>query len=65
MYGQREQKDRMARRPEKVTLTIPVELKRRARAKAILEGKNLSEVVRELLEKWVEKDPREEPEKED
>ena len=44
----------MAKRPEKVTLTIPVELKRKARAKAILEGKSLSQVVRELLEAWLE-----------
>ena len=43
----------MTKRPEKVTLTIPVELKRRARAKAILEGKSLSQVVRELLEAWL------------
>ena len=45
----------MVARPEKATLTIPVDLKRKARAKAILEGKSLSQVVRELLELWVEK----------
>jgi hypothetical protein len=43
----------MPKRPEKVTLTIPVDLKREARAKAILEGKNLSQVVRELLRLWI------------
>ena len=43
----------MTKRPEKATLTIPVDLKRKARAKAILEGKNLSQVVRELLELWI------------
>lgn len=45
---------RMIKRPEKATLTIPVDLRRKARAKAILEGKSLSEVVRELLEMYVE-----------
>ena len=44
----------MAKRPEKATLTIPVALRRKARAKAILEGKSLSEVVRGLLELYVE-----------
>ncbi len=43
----------MPKRPEKVTLTMPVDLKRKARAKAILEGKNLSQVVRELLRLWI------------
>ena len=43
----------MAKRPEKATLTIPVDLRRKARAKAILEGKSLSQVVRELLELYV------------
>jgi hypothetical protein len=43
----------MAKRPEKATLTIPVDLRREARAKAILEGKSLSEVVRGLLELYV------------
>jgi hypothetical protein len=44
----------MAERPEKATLTIPVDLRRAARAKAILEGQSLSQVVRELLEMYVE-----------
>ena len=44
---------KMPKRPEKATLTIPVDLRRKARAKAILEGKNLSQVVRELLRLWV------------
>ena len=43
----------MVKRPEKVTLTIPVVLKRKARAKAILQGRNLSEAVRQLLELWI------------
>ena len=43
----------MSKRPEKATLTIPVNLRREARAKAILEGKSLSQVVRELLSLWV------------
>ena len=43
----------IAKRPEKATVAIPLELRRRARAKAILEGKTLSSVVRELLELYV------------
>jgi len=38
---------------EKATLSMPEELKRQARAKAILEGRNLSQVVRELLVLWL------------
>ena len=39
---------------EKATLSMPDSLKRKARAKAILEGRSLSEVVRDLLEMWLE-----------
>ena len=39
---------------EKATLTMPDALKNKARVKAILQGKNLSQVVRELLELWLE-----------
>ena len=39
---------------EKATLSMPDELKLQARAKAILEGSSLSEVVRELLKAWIE-----------
>ena len=39
---------------EKTTLSMPDDLKRNARAKAILEGRNLSEVVRDLLALWLE-----------
>jgi hypothetical protein len=38
---------------EKATLTMPDELKRQARAKAILEGRSLSGVVRQLLRLWL------------
>ena len=38
---------------EKATLTMPDDLKRQARAKAILEGRSLSGVVRQLLRKWL------------
>ncbi len=44
---------------EKATLTMPGDLKREARAKAIREGKNLSLVVRELLREYVKADPPE------
>jgi plasmid stability protein len=40
-------------RQEKATLTMPDDLKRQARAKAILEGRSLSGVVRQLLRMWL------------
>jgi predicted HicB family RNase H-like nuclease len=45
----------MVKRPDKVTLSIPPDLKRKAKAKAALEGKSLSAVVTELLEEWVKR----------
>jgi len=39
---------------ERTTINLPDDLKRQARSKAILEDKNLSEVVRALLAAWVE-----------
>jgi metal-responsive CopG/Arc/MetJ family transcriptional regulator len=42
---------------EKATLTMPGDLKREARAKAIREGRNLSEVVREMLAEYIKDDP--------
>ena len=39
---------------EKTTLSMPDDLKRNARAKAILEGRSLSEVVRDLLRIWLD-----------
>ena len=44
----------MAKRPDRVTLSVPEDLKNRARAQAILRGKDLSQVVRELLMMWLE-----------
>ena len=38
---------------QKATLSMPDELKRQARAKAILEGRSLSGVVRQLLRMWL------------
>ena len=38
---------------QKATLTMPDDLKRQARAKAILEGRSLSGVVRQLLRMWL------------
>ena len=38
----------------KVTLTVPDELIRKAKAKAALEGRSLSEVVRVYLKLWVQ-----------
>jgi len=42
---------------ERVNLTIPDALKRKARIKAISEGKNLSQVVREFLRQYIESEP--------
>lgn len=44
----------------KMTAKIPVELHRRVKAKAALEGRTFSAVLRELLEQWVSEDPPEE-----
>ena len=41
----------------KMTMRIPQELHRRAKAQAAWMGKTLSSVVRELLEKWLEEMP--------
>jgi predicted HicB family RNase H-like nuclease len=47
----------MTKRPDKTTLSIPPGVKRKARAKALLQGKSLSSVVTELLRKWLEEEP--------
>ena len=39
---------------QRVNLSMPDQLKNKARAQAILEGKDLSQVVRELLRMWLE-----------
>lgn len=44
----------MTQRPDKTTLSIPPDVKRRARIKALQEGKSLSAIVTELLEEWLE-----------
>jgi hypothetical protein len=38
----------------RVNLSVPGEMKQHARVKAILAGKDLSQVVRELLTLWLE-----------
>jgi hypothetical protein len=50
----------MAQRPNRLNLSIPKELSLKARAKAIAMGTNLSAIVREFLEKWVQEDPNNE-----
>lgn len=49
----------MSKRPRqpKLTLVVPDDLRRKARAKAITQGTTLSAVVREFLKMWVEDDP--------
>ena len=42
------------RKQERATIVMPNELKNRARAQAILQGKDLSQVIRELLTLWLE-----------
>ncbi len=39
---------------QRVNLSMPDQLKNTARARAILEGKDLSQVVRKLLRMWLE-----------
>jgi hypothetical protein len=41
----------------KVTLSVPIDLVRRAKAKAALLGTSLSAVVREFLAAWVKESP--------
>lgn len=49
----------------RATLSMDEDLKRKARAKAIERGSNLSEVVGKFLEKWIKNDPDDDPPKED
>jgi hypothetical protein len=44
---------------EATNITLPRDLKREARAKAIRQGKNLSIVIREFLAEYVKDDPPE------
>lgn len=50
----------MGKKDDKVTLYIPKELVRKARAKAIAQGTSLSAVVRRFVEEWVKDAPMEE-----
>jgi len=47
------------KRMGRATLTMPEELKREARAKAIKEGRSLSAVIRDMLAEYVKDEPRE------
>ena len=49
----------------KTTIRLPEHLHRRVKAKAAMQGTTITAVVREYLERWVEEDSPEEPEKED
>jgi plasmid stability protein len=42
---------------------VPPDLKRRAQIKAIEEGKSLSEVIRDLLDKWTKEQQQQPPAK--
>jgi hypothetical protein len=44
----------MADRLTRTSITLPQDLKRRARVKATLQDTNLSEVIRGLLAQWTE-----------
>jgi hypothetical protein len=50
---------------KRTNIMLPVDLKRKARAKAILEGKTLSSVIRDLLKEYVKDYPPKEPEQGD
>jgi hypothetical protein len=43
----------VTKRTDRTTFSIPADLRRRARIKAITLESNLSAVVRDLLERWV------------
>ena len=43
----------------RTSITLPKELKRKARVQATLRDTNLSEVIRELLTKWTEGEDQE------
>jgi predicted DNA-binding protein len=47
----------------KTTIRLPEELHRRVKAKAALQGTTITAVVREYLERWVEEDLPQAPEK--
>ncbi len=40
----------------RTSITLPKDLKRKARVKATLEDTNLSEVIRGLLTQWIERE---------
>jgi plasmid stability protein len=42
--------------PKRTTMVLPDDLRKEARSKAIMEGKSLSQVVRELLTQYVKGD---------
>ena len=48
----------MADQLTRTSITLPQDLKRRARVKATLQDTNLSEVIRELLTQWTEGEER-------
>ena len=47
----------------RTSITLPRDLKRKARVKATLQDTNLSEVIRGLLAKWTEGEEQEESRK--
>ena len=47
------------------TVRLPEDLHRRVKAKAALQGTTITAVVREYLERWVEEELPQAPEKED
>jgi Arc/MetJ-type ribon-helix-helix transcriptional regulator len=53
----------MADRLTRTSITLPQDLKRKARVKATLQDTNLSEVIRGLLAQWTEGEDQEESRK--
>ena len=47
----------------RTSITLPKDLKRKARVKATLQDTNLSEVIRGLLTQWIKGEEQEQPQK--
>ena len=53
----------MSERLTRTSITLPKDLKRKARVKATLQDTNLSEVIRGLLTQWTEGEEQEQSQK--
>ena len=46
---------------KRITVKASEEFHRQIKVKAVLEGKSISDVVRALLQKWLDEEPKEQP----